>query len=179
MSLVLARAGSQGASIQINRPKFKDLWSAYPVNQDADTVYHLVGGDAENLHKSNPDAYANACALRLSRAFNYGGVIITAGVQAYKVKGGDGKLYIIRVLEMISFVTANFGSPDDSVSPQGSDVTSRFSGRQGILTFEISGWSDARGHVTLWDGTNCGDHCYFVSPRKGVTINKISYWELK
>lgn len=40
-----------------------------------------------------PKGYANACALRLSRSLNYGGVLIKQSTKAYKVNGTDNKPY--------------------------------------------------------------------------------------
>ncbi|MGH8083938.1 MAG: type VI secretion system amidase effector protein Tae4 [Lysobacter sp.] len=145
----------------------------------AGDVYALAGGNAYELYKENPTGYANACALRLSRAFNYGGLTITASATGYKVKGGDGKNYLLRVTDMIAFVKANFGAPDTSVEPNGRDVSTRFSGKTGILIFDVSGWGNATGHVTLWNGADCGDHCYFIHDQPSVETTKILFWELR
>ncbi|MDR1227763.1 MAG: type VI secretion system amidase effector protein Tae4 [Azoarcus sp.] len=32
----------------------------------------------------------------------------------------------------------------------------------GILVVRGSGWRDAGGHVTLWDGTMCSDTCHLA-----------------
>ncbi|MCA0393993.1 MAG: type VI secretion system amidase effector protein Tae4 [Proteobacteria bacterium] len=48
-----------------------------------------------------------------------------------------------------------------------------------MVIFEVSGWGDASGHVTLWDGSSCGDHCYFVHDQPGVQTTRILFWELK
>jgi hypothetical protein len=180
MGQIQATAGNQSARIKVNRPKFVDVWSQYPVHMDAPSVYKLVGGNAYELFKTNPTGYANACALRLSRSFNYGGVTITKGATGYKVKGGDDKNYLLRVKDMISFVKANFGSPDVTAKPNGKDVSANFKGKNGILIFAVSGWGDASGHVTLWNGSDCGDHCYFTHPNQPkAQTTDVFFWELK
>jgi len=43
-------------------------------------VYKLVGGNDYEHYLEDPQVYANACALRLIRAFNYGGMVIQKGL---------------------------------------------------------------------------------------------------
>lgn len=180
MGQLQATAGSQSSKIKVNRPKFSDVWSNYPLGLSAPNVYQLVGGNAYDLFKTNPTGYANACALRLSRSFNYGGLTITSKATGYKVKGADDKNYLLRVKDMMAFVQANFGEPDVRVVPNGEDKSSDFSGKKGILIFKVSGWGDASGHVTLWDGSDCGDHCYFTHPTQpNAKTTEIFFWELK
>src|SRR5690606_28128260 len=78
MSAIQATVGTQTEVIDAVRPRFSDLWNSYPVGMAAGDVYKLVGGNAYALYKENPADYANACALRLSRALNYGGLTITS-----------------------------------------------------------------------------------------------------
>lgn len=182
MATLEVRAGSQRSQIKIKRPKFSDVWSKYPVHMPAKEVYQSVGGEAYELYKQNPAGYANACALRLSIAFNNGGLIITSSSTGYKVKGGDGKnyKYLLRVKDMISFVKANLGQPDLTIKTNGQDKESEFMGKNGILIFSVTGWRDASGHVTLWNGRDCGDSCYFTHPadRPDVKTTEILFWEL-
>jgi hypothetical protein len=154
------------------------MWSAYP-NLPAGDVYKVVGGEAYALYQENPQGYANACALRLSRAFNYSCMPIARSTAGYKVKGADDKQYLLRVRDMIGFVKSNFGEPEKSVAPAGKDVASDFNGLKGILIFSVTGWGDATGHVTLWNGADCGDSCYFVHDQPRVSTTLIQFWELK
>jgi hypothetical protein len=172
--------GISSSTLKIKRPKFNEMWSNYPVGMEAPDVYATIGGNVYELYKENPTGYANACALRLSRAFNYGGFKIAKSGPGYKVKGGDGKIYFLRVKDVIAFVKSNFGKPDYSVKPNAVDKTSDFLGKKGILIFDVSGWGDASGHVTLWNGGECGDHCYFTHPTQpDVQTKEILFWELK
>lgn len=179
MGRLQATAGSATAAIKVNRPKFNDVWANYPLHMAAPDVYKLVGGTAYALFLENPEGYANACALRLSRSFNYGGLIITSKATGYKVKGGDGKNYLLRVRDMIAFVEANFGNPDLVIKPNGQDKSTDFRGKKGVLIFNVTGWGDASGHVTLWNGADCGDHCYFTHPTQpNAKTTEILFWEL-
>jgi hypothetical protein len=50
---------------------------------------------------------------------------------------------------------------------------------------EVSGWSDARGHVVLWDGTNTGDRSNYQRldshawENSTASLVRTHYWELK
>lgn len=177
--LLNATAGPVQARVQIKRPRFNDLWSHYPVHMPAPDVYKLVGGQAYELYQENPISYANACALRLSRALNYGGMEISQKTSGYKIKGGDKKLYLLRVKDMIDFVLKKYGKPDHIIKNDGYDHSKDFTGMKGILIFKVKGWGDASGHVTLWNGSDCGDHCYFSHDNPLVKTTEILYWELK
>ncbi len=56
-----------------------------------------------------------------------------------------------------------YGMPD--IVKKGSDIAlSQFSGKTGLIAWHITGWSDATGHFTLWDGSAglyVGTHDYF------------------
>lgn len=179
MSAIQATVGTQTEVIDAVRPRFSDLWNSYPVGMAAGDVYKLVGGNAYALYKENPADYANACALRLSRALNYGGLTITSTATGYKVNGDDEKLYLLRVKDMISFVKANFGAPDMEIDTEGLDQSWAFREKKGVLIFNVSGWDRATGHVTLWNGSDCGDSCYFFHHQPGVVTTSILFWELK
>lgn len=182
MPRIAAIAGGQRAPIQINRPRFADIWAKYPHKSAPADVYKSVGGTVYALFQEKPKAYENACALRLSQAFNNGGLTITASAKGYKVKGADGKIYLLRVNDMIHFVQANFGNPDLVVIPKGQNRSADFRGKKGVLIFQVIGWGNATGHVTVWNGSDCGDHCYFeheLFAGLGPETTKISFWELK
>jgi hypothetical protein len=51
-------------------------------------------------------------------------------------------------------------------------------GRKGLILFEISGWSDAQGHVTLFDDGSCYDHCYFNEPEAKYSTSRANFWAL-
>lgn len=161
---------------------FKKLWRNYPVNSSAPEAYELVGGQAWALHLEKPEAYTNACALRFSRSLNYSGYIINNQDSGfYTVRGEDKLNYLLRVRETIKFVEKKFGNPTymfKSSEISMSEVHSQLMGKTGIIIFDISGWSDATGHVTLWNGSTCGDSCYF-NPNPPARTNRVIFWEIE
>lgn len=189
MTSVVVRTDGVSSTVTIKRPRYSDLWAAYAEvgHMDSASVYELVGGEAAALRKQRPDAYANACALRMSRAFNYGGYKVPRGniiknKDIYRVRGNDGFPYILRVNEMIDFLEYNWGKPD-LVMARGED--GKMSGKKGLIIVEVQGWNDARGHVVLWDGKETSDgsdyqrldsHSWTVSTG---SLIKTNYWELK
>lgn len=51
-------------------------------------------------------------------------------------------------------------------------------GKKGIILFVVSGWPDATGHATLWNGSACYDHCYFNEPGARYKTDKANFWSL-
>jgi hypothetical protein len=51
-------------------------------------------------------------------------------------------------------------------------------GRKGVILFEVSGWSNAEGHATLFDGRACYDHCYFNAPEANYRTDRAHFWSL-
>jgi hypothetical protein len=169
------QGGSSGGSSTID---FDTLWKNYPIGLDAGSVYKLIGGKVYNLYLTNPTGYANACALRLSRSFNYGGIPLSKSTSGYKETGSDNKYYLFRVKDMINYVKLKLGRPTTIKKPTDSDYTTYFVGKQGVLIFKVTGWGDATGHVTLWNGSGCGDHCYFSHTDPNVKTVEVIFWEL-
>lgn len=188
MTTLMATAGGASARVELKRPGFDFLWEAYAeVGQlAAADVYARVGGQAAEHYQDDPVAYANACALRMSRGFNYGGYVIPRGSiipgrSIYRVRGSDELPYILRVNDVIHFVKHNWGSADMLLQPAEAD---KLAGRKGLIVMEVSGWNDATGHVTLWNGTRAGDGSHYHDPRSSsygtrVSLTRILFWELK
>src|SRR5690606_36267717 len=88
--------------------------------------------------------------------------------------------YILRVNDLIQYVKLNWGAADLTLS---SSETGNLVGRKGLIVMEVSGWSDATGHVTLWDGVQSGDGTSYHDPDSGsyggrVSLTRILYWGL-
>lgn len=178
---------------------FEKLWNAYPkgfsrshapgtdeADEDerifklGETLKKTVGGGVDN------PAFINLCVIRLTYAMNRAGLKIPQitplkwyGGKAYKVaKGGDGYWYGLGVTETLHFLQEKYGKADLELAgpfdgPSGSTVVPPdLKGKRGILIFLVSGWSDASGHATLWNGSLCSDNDYFE------TANKIHFWEI-
>ncbi|WP_449437992.1 type VI secretion system amidase effector protein Tae4 [Pseudomonas migulae] len=153
----------------------------------AERAFAHVGDGVEAARVEKPDAYANACALRISRAFNYGGYKIPKGTiiknqPIYRLSGADQLPYIMKVVDFLAFLRHNWGEPDHILTQSNSNF---INGKKGVIVMEITGWSDASGHATLWNGSVTGDesdyhrqdsHTY-DNPR--VELEKINFWELK
>lgn len=147
-----------------SRPSFIRMWDNFAkVNRSVPQVGKVVGGKVES--NINDHIFENACAIRMSYTLNYSGIIIPRDENRWKTSSGaDKKCYIYRVSDMIKFLNSKFGK---------ADISSGFDGKKGILLFNVTGWSDATGHVTLWDGKKCSDKCYFPQS-SGVQL-----WTLK
>ncbi len=162
----------------MKRPDFKSALAFFTTvrgDGSVKAVGDLIGGKV----KQNIDAgtFTNACALRMSYVLNMSGDVISLQDGA-SVTGADGKRYMFRVRDLRQYLLKHFGKPDLTVNnPEAKDLA----GMQGIVAFDIEGWSDASGHVTLWDGATCSDHCYFVdhSAPPLYKSKAISLWALK
>jgi hypothetical protein len=166
-------------------PKFPDflkLWNAYP-NGEADEVKKLIGGAV------NADWITNTCTIRLSRAFNYAGTDwrIPYGYKYANqaanpkvlntVKGADGLRYAFRVAEFLKYLKEKFGKPQIRVFKQrGEDMPHDFAGRRGIVVFNDCGWSDATGHVDLWNKDQIAHHAYWQEAKEVYLWSSDQVW---
>lgn len=158
------------------RPGFKSAWAAFmAVRVSVSDVGKKIGGHV----RMNIDSgiFQNACPIRMSYVLNATGFPIARNARYETVSGGDGMFYIYRVNDMMNYLQATFGNPDKTVHhPKAID----FSGMKGILVVKGSGWVDARGHVTLWNGEECSDQCHLVNdPDNGAFMPETaSLWVL-
>lgn len=151
---------------------FDQMWLAYPNPGDtAEAAKHTIGGAATS------DMIKNTCVLRLSRAFNYSGnrVPRSSTDEILTIRGGDGLHYALRVREFTRYMKRKYGRPDveHKYSAPGGAVPDSFRGRQGVIIFDVRGWTDATGHVDLWNGTKCRHNGYF---HKATTV---MLWEVR
>lgn len=122
--------------------------------------------------------FQNACPIRMSYVLNKTGFPIMKSSLYAMVSGADNRQYLYRVNDMMDYLERHFGKPDKTVaSPKPED----FAGMKGLIVVKGSGWRNARGHVTLWNGTRCSDVCHLMSdPDNGTfTPETASIWELK
>jgi hypothetical protein len=163
------------------RPFFAAAWAASqqiydPVNS-GQRVATLVGGYVEkNINNPEPSQkWTNTCAVRMSYILNYAGFIIPK-IPGQTVSGGDQRQYFFRVKNLITFLEAMWGKPDVVKYPPSGGGT--LAGKKGVILFEVSGWSDAQGHATLFDGNTCYDHCYFNEPGVNYHTDQANFWRL-
>lgn len=114
----------------------------------------------------------------MSYVLNHTGFPIRKSSRYAMVSGADGLQYLFRVNDMMRYLEETFGKADKIVR---SPKTADFAGLKGILVIKGKGWSNALGHVTLWDGSVCSDTCHLMSaPEHGGFIPDIaSLWVLK
>lgn len=159
------------------RPAFGAAWNRFrEVNVNVETVGKLLDGKVQ--HNIEAGIFQNACPIRMSYVLNYCGVPIPSNSRYATVTGSDKKRYMYRVKDMIAFLPTVLGNADMTVT---SPTPSQFAGKQGIIIFSGHGWSDATGHVTLWNGNICSDDCHFLgSPGNGSFIpGSATLWSLK
>jgi hypothetical protein len=144
-------------------PSVKNLLRYFPnaeINGDAVAV--LVGGAVQrNFEDKSFEGYKDTCAIRVSRALNFGGdPIPTRGggvanpyIKAGKVRtdrGGDGYSYIFSVYDLRAYLSTRYGQPrryKKTVTQH--DLAAE--NTAGIIIFAF--W-----HADIWDGSTCAYH---------------------
>ncbi|MXO33516.1 hypothetical protein GFU95_00620 [Apibacter sp. B3889] len=221
MANLIGQAGKCSSTpVQCNRPKWVDMETNYPKNGvDTDKLYIKIGGNFSkfnSIDEIKKSYLANSCAIRMSRGLNLSGFKLPSsnkgfGEKGGVMKGGDGYYYWLRVKELNNYLAQKFGKPefDKTLAPvsidnidkkeiwKDSDEWVKIKEMKGIISFDVSGWGDASGHFTLWDGDklfyasndrgnlkNLID-CYFwmhyvdKNKNKIIQTNRIRIWELK
>lgn len=140
------------------QPNFKMMWDAFPDHSlypNLRVLFKFIGGTLiNNIDVPGFGENGNTCAVRMSRALNYGNLPISAklvkSLKIDKMTGSDGKLYIFRVSDLKTYLkTALGGTPITVIK----DFAKAFLNKKGIVAFEVKGWTDASGHLALWDGS--------------------------
>jgi hypothetical protein len=135
-------------------PPYSSLKKNFPAVEAAQ-VKALIGGNVD------ADYITNCCTIRMSRALNGAGAPIPKNYPGMTtVSGADGKRYAIRVKEFRIYLRTTYGAP--TLTARGGAVADSFRGKQGIIVFDVRIWSDASGHVDLWDGSTCAYHGYWA-----------------
>ncbi|MVA55372.1 type VI secretion system amidase effector protein Tae4 [Agrobacterium vitis] len=166
----------------MGRPNFNIAWAAsmriYDPQASGAKVSEVIGGNvAKNVNNPNPVArWSNTCAVRMSYILNYSGMHLPH-VAAQTVSGADQKWYFFRVKNLIDYLEKTWGKPEVVQYPTSNGGT--LAGKRGVILFEVSGWSDAQGHATLFNGTVCYDHCYFNEPGVAYKTDKANFWSLQ
>lgn len=140
------------------KPNFELMWKLFPDHAKYPTlrtVHNAIGGTL----KANIDvpgfegSTGNTCAVRMSRALNYSTMPISPklvkSLGLATMTGADGRNYIYRVQDMRKYLDAALGvNPLIALN----DFGHAFGGRKGIMAFDVSGWTNASGHLALWNG---------------------------
>lgn len=126
-------------------PRFALLWSHYPDDHDPEAIKRRIGG------RVNLPWITNTCTIRMSYAFNHSGSPIPRRHPLLNtVEGGDGHWYAFRVREFHAYLVHELAAPDVSGTAASK---SDFDGLQGVMMFDVAGWSDATGHFDAWNGS--------------------------
>lgn len=160
----------------IVKPSFTKAWTYFSeINVPVAQVGKKIGGNVQINIDSG--IFQNACPIRMSYVLNKCGILIPKNKKYAVVSGKDKLQYMYRVNDMIEFLKVTFGKPNlTAKQPKESD----FQSQKGIIVFSGSGWSNASGHVTLWNGITCSDACHFMfSPENGTFKPETGYlWSL-
>lgn len=190
---IIAKVGSvQSDPIKPNRPKWEDMFKNYPnPSVNTETLYNEIGGGLPEYYKADPINWENTCCIRMSKALNYSGVKLSnAPSRGGTINGKDGYKYWIRVRDLMAFLKQRFGAADVESEP-GQNAIDKFIHKKGIIMFDVTGWGNATGHFTLWDGSHLiypGDpehdnpqsiYYYFNMKYNKVRTTKVHLWELK
>lgn len=163
------------------RPSFTSAWAAaqriYDSADSAGKVASIVGGNvAANINSLDPGSrWTNTCAVRLSYILNYSGMSLPH-IAGQTVSGADKRWYFFRVKNLISYLEQKWGKASIVKYPAANDPL--LAGKKGLILFEVSGWSDAQGHATLFNGNACYDHCYFNEPGVNYRTDRANFWSL-
>ena len=120
-----------------------------------------VGDKIGGKVKLNIDngTFQNACAIRMSYAFNYSGKEIKKS-DGNVSSGADKKWYLYRVNDFIKFLDSNYSDKEETTN------IADFQGKKGVIVFKDCGWSDATGHVDLYDGNSVEGSDYSDKAKK-------------
>ncbi|WP_454121412.1 type VI secretion system amidase effector protein Tae4 [Kosakonia sp. Marseille-Q7440] len=161
------------------KPTFSAAWAAamriYDPADSGAKVAQVIGGKVA-MNIAPRGAWVNTCAVRISYILNQTGTTIPF-IANKTVSGADGRWYFHYVADVIHFLRQSWGKPDiiTRYPPAGGGD---LAGKKGLILFEISGWGDATGHATLWNGLQCYDHCYFNEPGVNYKTEHANFWAL-
>ncbi|WP_175636573.1 T6SS effector amidase Tae4 family protein [Pedobacter ghigonis] len=172
-------------------PSFQAYNNAFPKKDGgympAAEVYSMIGGQLYTSHLANPSQYSNACAVRVSRALNYSGVVVPS-ISGQTEKGTDNKNYFLSAANLNAWMKKTFTTYTTFTGAQGGKNGRNFptllNGKKGIYIM-IPNYPAyfASGHADVWNGTNCNGECYFNieadlpgNRKQGIAF--INLWEL-
>ncbi|MFA6087021.1 T6SS effector amidase Tae4 family protein [Mucilaginibacter sp.] len=173
-------------------PTWSNFKAAFPLNSDPlyDTpqkMYNSIGGVVATIYVG-PNT--NTCAVRMSKALNYSGVIIP-NIPGQTFPGTDGKYYFKAAYQINKWMRLTFGTNDgDPKTPfnakhhhytanqagaKGINLPGLLTGKKGIYSLYSSNFTWASGHADMLNtDATCGNACHFDGP-----ILYIDIWELE
>ncbi len=99
------------------KPSFELMWASFPDHTKYPTLRdlhtHIGGALAKNIDVPGFGPVGNTCAVRMSRALNYGNLPtspkLVKQLNVSAMTGKDGKLYIFRVRDMKAYLAKALG----------------------------------------------------------------------
>ena len=137
-------------------PDFRLLWLGYPRGSSTDVKTRLGG-------KLAYEWITNTCTIRTSHALNQAGLPVPRGTDGLNVlTSPTGLHYAYRVAELSRWIERTVGPADHIEQGTAGTLTAApFAGEQGLICFEVASWTDATGHLDMWDGTRTVHGNYF------------------
>lgn len=132
----------------MTRPSFHAAWAAanriYDPSNSSVRVANVIGGMVKRniLHPDPKQRWENTCAVRISYVLNQTGARIPF-VKKETVSGADGSWYFYRIERVLDYLKVRWGRPEVVAHPPSHGGA--LAGQQGLLVFEISGWTDGQG----------------------------------
>ncbi|WP_084406775.1 T6SS effector amidase Tae4 family protein [Epilithonimonas tenax] len=152
-------------------PSWSAFSSAYP-NQTSAQMYGVVGGAVAQAQIDYPVETQNGCALKVSRALNYSGVIIP-NIPGKTLKGADNKNYFLNAKSLNAWMRKTFGvSPSNprhinitklQGGINGKNFPNLIKNKKGIFSMVSppnSTWASGHADILYSNGT-CKAGCHF------------------
>ncbi|TNJ29205.1 putative Tae4 (type VI amidase effector 4) [Giardia muris] len=164
-------------------PKWKDLLAAFEEVKGLDVkrVGEKLGGKVRVNIEDVADEYKfkNACAIRLSYALNAAGSTIPykEGKTVSGFINGEKHWFYYRITDMEPNFIQNKGEGLGLV-PQKGTSSDAFRGKKGIIVFDVSNFTDASGHLDLYDGEKVVSDDADYSKKPGIKCTGVRLYEL-
>jgi hypothetical protein len=143
--------------MSISGTTIKKLQDNYPLTSNGrQLVQDLLGADHWLLNTED----LNTCAIRLSKAFNYGGIPIERVPSTVNtLRGQDGKKYIFRANEFVLYCKYRYGRQNiRKRSNTVADLESAVNNHPGVIFFRLRRDNGNRRwpfrHADVWDGSD-------------------------
>ena len=176
--------------------------------------YELVGGEPLKIYSPDNIHTENTCAMQISYILNENGMFLEKHIskkvteQPIGIKddfvliGADNHNYIVRISTMIKLLKLGnlLGNADKSYNPKTMNTKAENRNffydelltfnKNGLVAMEISGWNNAKGHITLWDKGHItlwdndekrflDDSNYLLDTRSNVIVRQFYFWEIE
>ena len=148
-------------------PPFDVLNRNYPNFVSVETVKRLIGGalndlDAPPNQQWLGGANGNTCTIRLSRTLNYSGVRFREPPGMRTAVGGRPSQLRVRHAGDARLARRPFRRADHRPVGRPADFARCVQWQERIIAFDIH-FTDANGHLDLWDGHTFYDEVYGLS----------------